>query len=103
VILLCTAPKSNSAICAIDAALEDVRNMEFGEIPLYLKDGHYSGAKQLGNAQGYRYPHNYANSYVKQQYLPDNIKDKCYYNFGNNKQEQSALVYRNKITGEDKK
>lgn len=103
VILLCTAPKSNSAMCAIDAALEDVRNMEFGEIPLYLKDGHYSGAKQLGNAQGYRYPHNYANSYVKQQYLPDNIKDKCYYNFGNNKQEQSALVYRNKITGEDKK
>ena len=100
VILLSTAPKSNSVICAIDYALEDVRNMDFGEIPPYLKDGHYSGAQKLGNAKGYLYPHNYPNSYIKQQYLPDNIRDRKYYSFGNNKQEQSALAYRHKITSE---
>lgn len=97
VILLCTSPKSNSAICAIDEALNDVRHADYGDIPAYLKDGHYSGAQKLGNAIGYKYPHNYANHYVEQQYLPDNIKDKVYYRFGNNKQEQAALEYRKKI------
>lgn len=97
VILLCTSPKSNSAICAIDAALNDVRHGEYGDIPAYLKDGHYSGAASLGNAIGYKYPHNYVNHYVAQQYLPDKIKDKVYYQFGDNKQEQAALAYRNKI------
>lgn len=97
VILLCTSPKSNSAICAIDAALNDVRHGEYGDIPAYLKDGHYSGAASLGNATGYKYPHNYVNHYVPQQYLPDKIKDKVYYQFGDNKQEQAALAYRNKI------
>lgn len=99
VILMCTSPKSNSAICAIDEALADVRHGDYGDIPSYLKDGHYSGAEKLGNAIGYKYPHNYANHYVKQQYLPDNIKDRVYYNFGNNKQEQAALEYRKKLTG----
>lgn len=97
VILLCISPKSNSAICAIDAALNDVRHGEYGDIPAYLKDGHYSGAASLGNAIGYKYPHNYVNHYVAQQYLPDKIKDKVYYQFGDNKQEQAALAYRNKI------
>ncbi|MDD6824908.1 MAG: replication-associated recombination protein A [Oscillospiraceae bacterium] len=97
VILLCTSPKSNSAICAIDAALNDVRHGEYGDIPAHLKDGHYSGAASLGNAIGYKYPHNYVNHYVAQQYLPDKIKDKVYYQFGDNKQEQAALAYRNKI------
>lgn len=102
VILLSTAPKSNSVVCAIDLALEDVRNLDYGEIPSFLKDGHYSGASSLGNAQGYLYPHNYPNGYIKQQYLPDNIKEKKYYFFGDNKQEQLAFVYRQKITGEKK-
>lgn len=97
VILLCTSPKSNSAICAIDAALNDVRNGEYSDIPSYLKDGHYSGAQNLGNAVGYKYPHDYPNHYVPQQYLPDKIKNRIYYKFGNNKQEQAALMYRNKI------
>ncbi len=100
VILLCTSPKSNSAICAIDAAIEDVRSGDYGDIPAYLKDGHYGGAQKLGNAIGYRYPHDFPNHYVQQQYLPDNIADHVYYEFGDNKQEQAALLYRKKIKGE---
>ncbi len=100
VILLCTSPKSNSAICAIDAAIEDVRSGDYGDIPAYLKDGHYGGAQKLGNAIGYRYPHDFPNHYVQQQYLPDNIADHVYYEFGDNKQEQAALQYRKKIKGE---
>ncbi|MBP1564256.1 MAG: replication-associated recombination protein A [Oscillospiraceae bacterium] len=100
VILLCTSPKSNSAIEAIDAAMRDVLCGEYGEIPAHLKDGHYSGANAIGHAIGYRYPHSYKNHYVKQQYLPDKIKDKVYYTFGQNKQEQAALAYRKMITAE---
>ncbi len=100
VILLCTSPKSNSAINAIDAAIEDVRSGDYGDIPAYLKDGHYGGAQKLGNAIGYQYPHSFPNHYVKQQYLPDNIADHVYYEFGDNKQEQAALLYRKKIKGE---
>ncbi len=99
VILLCTSPKSNSAICAIDAALEVVRSGDYGDIPAYLKDGHYGGAQKLGNAIGYQYPHEFPNHYVNQQYLPDNIADHVYYEFGDNKQEQAALLYRKKIKG----
>ncbi len=100
VILLCTSPKSNSAITAIDEALNDVRNGEYGEIPAYLKDGHYKGANSLGNAIGYKYPHDYKNHYTKQQYLPDKLKDRVYYKFGPNKQELAALEYRKKIKSE---
>ncbi len=99
VITLCTAPKSNSAICAIDDAMADVKNGNFSQIPQHLKDAHYDGAKKLGRGQTYKYPHSYPNSYVEQQYLPDSIKDRVYYKFGENKTEQAALEYRNKIKG----
>lgn len=97
VILLATAPKSNSAICAIDGALNDLDTKDVGDIPPHIKDAHYSGAKKLGHGVEYKYPHNYENNYVKQQYLPDNIKNVVYYNPGNNKLEQSAAEYQNKI------
>ena len=97
VIFLATLPKSNSAICAIDEALTDVRNGRAGDIPSYLKDGHYGGAEKLGRAVGYKYPHAYPNSYVKQQYLPDNLKDKEYYKPGNNKMENAAKSFMDKI------
>ena len=100
VILMCTAPKSNSAILAIDEALADVRSGKSGPIPPYLQDGHYAGAQKLGRAQGYKYPHDYPNHYVKQQYLPDAIKDRVYYRFGENKNEQAALAYRRAIKEE---
>lgn len=74
VIELCLSPKSNSAITAVDSALSDINAGNIGQIPDYLKDGHYSGAKKLGRAIGYKYPHNYDNGYVAQQYLPDKLK-----------------------------
>lgn len=99
VILLATAPKSNSAIMAIDLALEDVSSGNYGDIPKHLKDAHYEGAKALGNGNDYKYPHAFKNNYVKQQYLPDNIKDKKYYEYGNSKYEQQTKNYWEKIKG----
>ena len=97
VILLATAPKSNSAVSAIGEALEDLSKMDTGEIPEHLKDSHYSGAQKMGYGVDYQYAHNYKNHYVKQQYLPDNIKDKQYYKYGPNKVEQAAKAYWDQI------
>ena len=99
VIFVATAPKSNSAINAIDAAMADIDAFDTGDIPDDLKDAHYGGAKKLGRGTGYKYPHMYPGHYVEQQYLPDKIKDKKYYEFGDNKTEQAALLYSNKIRG----
>lgn len=97
VILLATAPKSNSAYQAINSALADVQNIECGDFPRHLQNKHFDGegAKVVG--QHYLYPHDYPNHYVKQQYLPDPIKDKVYYEFGDNKTEQAAKQYWDKI------
>lgn len=76
VIYMATAPKSNSAYIAIDKAIEDVKNEELRKVPNHLRDGHYKGAKKLGNAIGYKYPHDYPNGYVKQEYMPE---EKSYY------------------------
>ncbi len=102
VILLATAPKSNSTISAIDSALSDINNLDTGEIPTHLKDAHYSGSKELGHGIEYKYPHSFKNHYVKQQYLPDNIKDKKYYEFSDNKTELAAKEYWDKIKSSDK-
>jgi putative ATPase len=79
VIELCLSPKSNSAVLAIEAALSDIRKGIVGEVPNHLKDAHYKGAKELGRGIDYLYPHNYENGWVRQQYLPDRIKNKQYY------------------------
>lgn len=100
VIFLCCLPKSNSAICAIDAALADIRAGKGGEVPPHLKDGHYGGANKLGNAIGYKYPHDYPHSYVKQQYLPDKLNGKHYYKPGNNKHESGLKNYLDVINGQ---
>ena len=93
VIMLATAPKSNSAICAIDAAMGDIASSDTGEVPYHLKDSHYKGAESLGHGQGYKYPHSYPNHYVSQQYLPDKIKNRKYYEYGDNKMEQATENY----------
>jgi len=93
VILLANSPKSNSAITAIDSALHDIESIDTGDIPLYLKDGHYAGAEKLGRMQGYIYPHGFENHYVEQQYLPDKLKNKKYYEPGKNKNEQISKQY----------
>ena len=90
VILLATAPKSNSAICAVDAAMADIKSGFCGEVPTHLKDAHYGGAEKLGRGVEYKYPHSYPDHYVRQQYLPDEIKNKKYYIPGDSKFEQNA-------------
>ena len=100
VILLCTSPKSNSANVAIDAAVADLRTSGAAQVPDHLRDGHYAGAQKLGHAQGYLYPHDYPGHYVPQQYLPDALRDRVYYTFGDNKTEQAALAYRRRLLGE---
>lgn len=101
VILLATAPKSNSAICAIDAALQDLDSAEIGDIPAVLKDSHYPGSAKLGHGTDYLYPHNFKNHYVRQQYLPDALKDQIYYVYGENKTEQAAKKYWDLIKNEE--
>ena len=97
IILLATAPKSNSAEAAIDAAIADVRSCEALDFPRHLQNVHYDGEGAKIKGQHYLYPHNFPNHYVSQQYLPDALKDRVYYEFGDNKQEQAALLYRKKL------
>ena len=99
VIMLATAPKSNSAICAVDAAMADIAKGDTGEVPAHLKDSHYKGAQSLGHGQGYKYPHSYPNHYTPQQYLPDKIKNRRYYEYGDNKMEQATQTYWKNIKG----
>ena len=76
---LATAPKSNSVIAAISAAQADVQSGRIGHVPSHLRDGHYEGAKKLGHAVGYKYPHDDPRGVVKQQYLPDELEGSIYY------------------------
>ena len=99
VILMATAPKSNSGINGIDAAMSDIRRGNYGPIPAHLMDSHYTGAKKLGRGLTYQFPHNYPNHYVPQQYLPDKLKDAQYYEYGENKTEQAAKAYWDRIKG----
>ncbi|WP_024873665.1 replication-associated recombination protein A [Saccharomonospora piscinae] len=86
---LATAPKSNAVITAIDAALADVRSGGVGSVPPHLRDGHYTGAATLGNAQGYRYPHDTAEGVLAQQYPPDELVGRDYYHPGRHGAERT--------------
>lgn len=94
IILMATAPKSNSACLAIDAALADVESSDALDFPRHLQNKHFDGKGAAVIGQHYLYPHDFPNHYVAQQYLPDALKDRVYYEFGDNKQEQAALQYR---------
>lgn len=98
-LVLATAPKSNSVANAIGAAMNDVKNGSFGDVPDHLKDAHYKGAERLGRGLTYLYPHDFPDHYVKQQYLPESMRGKRYYIAGDNKAEQSAQAYWQKIKG----
>ncbi len=100
VVLLATSPKSNSAYLGINAALEDVRNGAAGDFPRSLQNKHYDGAEAEIKGQHYLYPHDYPNHYVKQQYLPDSLKGKVYYHYGDNKMEKAAEEYWKRVKGE---
>ncbi len=97
------APKSNSAICAIDEAMSVVEHEKTATIPAYLMDAHYKGAAKLGHGLGYKYAHSYENHYVEQQYLPDEIKDRVFYNPSDNGYEVQIQEYFKKIKGKEKK
>jgi len=94
------APKSNSAVNAIAKAMEVVKSTKTGAIPSYLRDGHYQGAKQLGNGVGYKYAHDFENHYVNQQYLPDELRDEIFYEPGDLGYEKKIKAYLAYIKGD---
>lgn len=97
VILLATAPKSNSGEAAIGAAMSVVKRGGFGDVPDYLKDANNPAQKGLEAEEKYKYPHIYPNHWLKQRYLPKEIENDVYYTFGENKTEQAAKAYWDKI------
>ena len=98
-VLMATSPKSNTGHIALDAAIEDVRKGRGGDFPRHLQNVH-ADTYTMEREQGYLYPHNYPNHWVKQQYLPDDLKDIKYYEYGPNKVEQLAKQYWDAIKGE---
>ena len=101
VILVATSPKSNSAHDAINAAIADVQAGRTGPIPRQLQNKHFDGEDALVKGQNYKYAHDYDHHWVKQQYLPDALKDVKYYTYGDNRTEQAARAYWAKIKGEE--
>lgn len=99
VILVATAPKSNSAHDAINEAMADIERGIGGDIPRHLQNKHFDGEDAEIKGQHYKYPHDYPNHYVNQQYLPNEIKDKQYYRFGANKTEQKCKEYWSSVKG----
>ncbi len=97
-ILLATAPKSNSVVSAIGAAREDVKKGRTGAVPRELQNVHADSTGQE-REQGYLYPHEFSGHWVKQQYLPDELVGVCYYQYGDNKTEQAARAYWEKMKG----
>ena len=100
VIMVANAPKSVTAHDAINAAMADIERGLVGDIPRHLQNKHFDGEDAEIKGQNYKYPHSYPDHYVKQQYLPDIVKHKKYYTFGDNKIEQSYKEYWKKIKGE---
>ena len=99
VILVCNSPKSNTAHNAVIEAMDDLRKGKSGPIPRQLQNKHFDGDDAEIKGQFYLYPHDYPNRWVEQQYLPDALKNKQYYFYGDNKQEQAAKEYWDKIKG----
>ncbi len=97
VILVATSPKSNSGEMAIDAAMSLVEKQKGGSVPRHLQNKHFDGAENANPGQFYKYPHDYPNHYIKQQYLPDDIKNARFYTFSDNKNEQKFKEYWDNI------
>ncbi len=97
-VLMATSPKSNSAYLALEGAFEDIRKGKGGDFPRHLQNMH-ADTYTMERVQGYKYPHNYPGHWVQQQYLPDDLKDTKYYEYGPNKVEQAAKQYWDAIKG----
>lgn len=102
VILVATAPKSNSGEMAIDMAMADVQKGNYGPVPRQLQNKHFDGEDAEVKGQFYIYPHDYPNHWTYQQYLPDVLKDKQYYTYGPNKNEQAFKNYWDKVKNKNK-
>ena len=103
VLYLATAPKSNSTITSIDKAIKFIKENDTGEVPDHIKDTHYSGAKKLGHGEGYKYPHNYSDNFVRQNYMPEKHTDVNFYNpdgQGREKKVKKYLEYLRENEGE---
>ena len=98
---MATAPKSNAAVEAISKAMQVVRDTKTPPVPTHLQDAHYGSAHKLGHGVGYKYPHNYPNNYVKQQYLPDGLTDKVFYEPSDNGYEAKIKEHFRKIKGKE--
>lgn len=103
VVMVATAPKSNSAYLGINSAIKDIKSGKVGNIPRHLQNSHYDGEDNPNKGQFYKYPHDYPNSWVEQQYLPDILKNAVYYQFGNNKNEQAFKKYWESVKSKNKK
>ena len=99
VLYVATAPKSNSACNAVFAAMDNVKKYKT-TVPVHLQDAHYKGSAKLGHGIGYKYAHDYPNHYVKQQYLPDEIKDAVFYEASDNGYEQTIKAHMKRIKDE---
>ena len=99
VLYVATAPKSNSACNAVFAAMDNVKKYKT-TVPVHLQDAHYKGSAKLGHGIGYKYAHDYPNHYVKQQYLPDEIKDAVFYEASDNGYEQTIKALMKRIKDE---
>ena len=97
VLLVATSPKSTTGHDAINAAMADIERGLGGDIPRHLQNKHFDGEDAKVKGQHYLYPHSFPNHYVEQQYLPEQIKNKRYYNFGDNATEQKFAEYWNRI------
>ena len=99
VILTAISPKSVTGHDAIAAAMSDIESGTAGDIPRHLQNKHFDGEDAKVRGQHYLYPHSFPNHYVEQQYLPEKLKDRRYYNFGDNASEQKFREYWSKIKG----
>ena len=100
VIYIATAPKSNAAIMAIDKAMETVKDQTTAPVPSHLQDAHYKSAGKLGHGIGYKYSHDYPNHYVKQQYLPDEIRGEKFYELSDMGYEKNIKEHMRRIQSE---
>ncbi len=96
-----SAPKSNAAIMGVDKALSMIRSGHTGQVPPYLRDAHYGGAQKLGHGIGYKYAHDYPENYVKQQYLPDELKDVSFYEPSENGAEKEIKERIERLRGRE--
>lgn len=102
VLYVATAPKSNSAVMAIDEAMNAVRTQKTMPVPVHLQDKHYKGAEKLGHGAGYKYAHDYPNHYVRQQYLPDGMEEECFYHPSENGYEKKIKDHMSFLLGENR-